>query len=99
MVLQVLLKILSCKTETAADAVAEDVASNGSAVETAWENQPPPQDSGSIKPSIQETEEQSEERKLIAALLSLTVVICNRYVVTEGDFARATPAAPQAQLH
>jgi hypothetical protein len=77
MVFQVLHKILSCKTEAAADELAE--------------NKPTIQDADSLQHSTQETEDQSEERKLIAAMLSLAMVICTKYVVSEDDFARAAP--------
>jgi hypothetical protein len=44
-----------------------------------------------LRPLIQEIEKQSEERKFLAAILSVAVVICNKNVISEEDFARATP--------
>jgi hypothetical protein len=44
-----------------------------------------------LRPLIQEIEKQSEERKFLAAILSVPVVICNENVISEEDFARATP--------
>jgi hypothetical protein len=44
-----------------------------------------------LRPLIQEIEKQSEERKFLAAILSVTAVICNENVITKEDFARATP--------
>jgi predicted histidine transporter YuiF (NhaC family) len=46
---------------------------------------------GILRPLIQEIEKQSEERKFLAAILSVPVVICNENVISEEDFARATP--------
>jgi predicted histidine transporter YuiF (NhaC family) len=44
-----------------------------------------------LRPLVQEIEKQSEERKFLAAILSVPVVICNENVISEEDFARATP--------
>jgi hypothetical protein len=44
-----------------------------------------------LRPLIQEIEKQSEERKFLAAILSVPVVICNENVVSKEEFAHATP--------
>ncbi|VAI11698.1 unnamed protein product [Triticum turgidum subsp. durum] len=38
-----------------------------------------------------ETEEQSEDRKMLMSMLSLTMVICNKNVISADDFTRAIP--------
>ncbi|XP_066393041.1 uncharacterized protein [Miscanthus floridulus] len=78
---KVLHKILSSKMGTTADAV-----------EIVVENQPQEDaDTDSVQPPIQENEKQSEERKFMAAMLSLAVVICNENMISKEDFACATP--------
>lgn len=47
--------------------------------------------SSSAQPPIDENEKQSEERKSMAAMLSLAVAICNENMVSEEGFAYATP--------
>ncbi|CAL5034445.1 unnamed protein product [Urochloa decumbens] len=42
----------------------------------------------SAQPPTQGNEEQSEERKLLAAMLSLAVVMCNENVVSKEDFSQ-----------
>ena len=80
--LQVLRKILSSKMGT----------TTADAVEIVVENQPQEDaDTDSVQPPIQENEKQSEERKLMAAMLSLAVVICNENMISKEDFACATP--------
>ncbi|CAD6221647.1 unnamed protein product [Miscanthus lutarioriparius] len=77
---KVLHKILSSKMGTTADAV-----------EIVVENQPQEDaDTDSVQPPIQENEKQSEERKFMAAMLSLAVVICNENMISKEDFACAT---------
>uniref|UniRef100_K4A1X2 Uncharacterized protein n=1 Tax=Setaria italica TaxID=4555 RepID=K4A1X2_SETIT len=76
---KVLDQILSSKMGTSADA-AENFA----------ENQPPGE-ADSTQPHTQGDEKQSEERKFMAAMLSLTVVICNENVISREDFAQSTP--------
>jgi hypothetical protein len=44
-----------------------------------------------LRPLVQEIEKQSEERKFLAAILSVPVVICNKNVISKEEFAHATP--------
>jgi hypothetical protein len=64
--LQVLNQIISSKMETAAEVKME-----GNAIDTSTAQK-------KNEPLAQQNDEQCEERKLLAAMLSLTVVICNK---------------------
>ncbi|XBH88590.1 hypothetical protein VPH35_075859 [Triticum aestivum] len=89
---KVVNQILSSKGERAADVVMLAGPSNGFHVEMIVESQPlNGSESDSRQSSIQETEEQSEDRKMLMSMLSLTMVICNKNVISADDFTRAIP--------
>lgn len=97
--LQVLNEISSSKMGTTADTSIGAGGSNSRALEiTIVESQPLEEaDIDSVQPPAQENEKQSEERKLISAMLSLAVVICNEDVISKEDFAYyATPEDGEA---
>ncbi|KAM3262905.1 hypothetical protein ACQJBY_053195 [Aegilops geniculata] len=89
---KVVNQILSTKGETAADVVTLVGPSDGFHVEMIVESQPPNgSESDTRQPSIQETKEQSEDRKMLMSMLSLTMAICNKNVINGDDFTRAIP--------
>ncbi|XP_044377344.1 uncharacterized protein [Triticum aestivum] len=89
---KVVNQILSSKGEKAADVVMLAGPSNGFHVEMIVESQPPKGfESDTRQPSIQETEEQSEDRKMLMSMLSLTMAICKKNVISGDDFTRAIP--------
>jgi hypothetical protein len=75
---------------TEADAATGDGASNGRAAERTAECEPS-EEPDSVQPHTKRDEKQSEERKFMAAMLSLVVVICNENVIGREDFAQSTP--------
>lgn len=79
---QVVNQILSSEVEKAADVDVVTLAgsSNNFHVELVVESQPPNND-GASQSSSRENEEQPEDRKLLAAMLSLTVAISNKNVI------------------
>ncbi|KAF8713906.1 hypothetical protein HU200_027886 [Digitaria exilis] len=83
-------QILSSKMGTSADAATAAGASNNCAAEIVEESHPP-EEADSGQPHTHGDEQKSDERKLMAAMLSLALVIGNENVISRGDFARAIP--------
>jgi hypothetical protein len=81
---QIVNQILSSKEEKSADVVMLAGSSNSFHIEMVVESQPP-NSADTRQSSSQESEEQYEERKLLVAMLSLTVAICNSNNVISGD--------------
>lgn len=86
LLLQVLGQVLSIRTKANTDADAGRGASNNSAVQNDVESQPP-RDADRSNSSSKQNDKQSEERKLLAALLSLSTVICDK-LIDADDFSR-----------
>lgn len=89
LLLQVFDQILSSKMGTSADAATGAGASNNCAAENVEESQPPAE-ADSVQPHTQGDEQISDERKLMAAMLSLALVI-GKNVISKEDFAGAIP--------
>lgn len=87
---EVVNQILSKKGEKVADVATLAGSSNSIHVEIVAEIQPT-NVADTNQPSSQEDDEQGEERKLLAAMLSLTAAICNKNVISGDDFTRAVP--------
>ncbi|XP_008651949.1 uncharacterized protein [Zea mays] len=79
---KVLHKILSSKMRTTLEIVVVNLPQEDADTGTG---------SSSAQPPMDENEKQSEERKSMAAMLSLAVAICNENMVSEEGFAYATP--------
>ena len=89
MLLQVLDEIKSSKMGTSSGAATGAGASNSHGAAENVSGSQPPEQTDSVQPHSQGNEKQSDERKFVAAMLSLAMAIRNTTVMSKEDFARA----------
>jgi len=89
MLLQVLDEIKSSKMGTSSGAATGAGASNSHGAAENVSGSQPPEQADSVQPHSQGNEKQSDERKFVAAMLSLAMAIRNTTVMSKEDFARA----------
>ncbi|RLM85287.1 uncharacterized protein C2845_PM04G00040 [Panicum miliaceum] len=85
----VLHEIKSSKMGTSAGAATGAGASNSHGAAENVAGSQPPEEADSVQPHTQGNEKQSEERRFVAAMLSLAVAIRNVNVMSKEDFAGA----------